>query len=73
MYVALAADGRRIAKLRGYFFDCCAEIALRLRRAVKGLKLIQRHRRKDRSRPGAEILRGYVLSGDFPEIIVDIA
>jgi hypothetical protein len=54
MHVAPAADGRRIAKPPGQFFDGSAQIALGLSGAVEALKLIERDRRKDRSGPGAE-------------------
>ena len=49
-----------------------ANIALGLSGAVEALKLIERHRRENRSRPGAEILGGDVLAGDFPEIVVHV-
>ena len=58
MHVAFAADGRRVAELARHFFDRGAKIALRLRGAVEALKLIERHRRENRSRPGTEVLRG---------------
>ena len=72
MHVAFAADGRRIAELARHLFDGGAEVALRLRGAVEAFKLIERHRRQDRARPGAEILRGDILAGDFLEIVVHV-
>ena len=57
MDVALATNGRSIAQPRGDFFDRVAKIALRLRGAVEAFKLGEGHRRQNRSRPGAEILR----------------
>ena len=68
MNIAFAAYGRRIAEPACHFFDSCAEIALGLGGAVEALKLVERHRGEDRSRPGAEILCGDILTGDFPEI-----
>ena len=73
MHIAFAANGRRVAEPARHFFDGGAEIALCLGGAVEALKLIERHRREDRSRPGAEVLRGDFLAGDFLEILVHVS
>jgi hypothetical protein len=65
MHVAFAADGRRIAKFARDLFNRGSKISLRLRGAVKALKLIEGHSREDRARPGAKVLRGDILAGDF--------
>src|SRR5262249_3835358 len=73
MHVAFAADSRRIAELARYLFNRGAKVALRLRGAVEAFKLIKGHRRKDSSRPGAEVLCRNILAGDFLEIVVHVS
>ena len=71
MNVTLAANCRRVAKSRRYlFFDSATKIAFRLRSAIETLKLGEGHRRQNRSRPSAEILRRDVLSSYFLEIVI---
>jgi hypothetical protein len=65
VHVAFATDGRRVAQLARDLFNGGAQIALCLSRAVEAFELIQRHRREDRARPGSEVLRCNVFSGDF--------
>ena len=73
MHVAFTADGRRVAEFARDLFDGSAEMSLCLRGAIKALKLIECHRREDRARPGAEVLRRDILAGDFLQIVVHVA
>jgi hypothetical protein len=72
MHVAFAANGRRIAEFSRDLFNRGSKISLRLRGAIKAVKLIEGHSREDRARPGAKVLRGDILAGDFLEIVVHI-
>ena len=73
MHIAFAADGRRVAELARDFFNRSTKISLCLRGAIKAFQLIEGHRREDSASPGAEVLRGDILAGDFLEIVVHVA
>src|SRR5262252_1875240 len=72
MDVALPADRRRIAEPGGDFFDRAAKIALGLSGTVEALQFGKGHCRKNRARPGPEILCRNVLASNFFEIIIHV-
>jgi len=72
MDVAFAADRRRVAEPSGDAFNSSAKIAFGLGGAVEALKFTESYCRQNRACPGAEVFRGNILSGDFPQVVVDV-